>query len=391
VKLSDQGVRFLPPAWLFVPQADAALRVVDLAHGESFDIQGELRRGLLEGLPASREVLGRMAAFNALIQRFITDYDTAPSVPLTRSALLRGAGFEHLFIELTNQCNERCAHCYADASPERHEMLAWETLEQVLLDARELGFRTIQLTGGDPLLSPHCGRAALRVRELGFERLEVYTNGLALTDAVYAPLQRARAEFAFSFYSSDPRVHDEVTQTPGSQQRTLAAIRRVLADGLRVRASIVVTAANRHTVEDTYALLRAEGVPPASIASDQEREVGRGQYQADVTWGQPSSHDYGAARRQVRAFAGKASISGDGTVYPCIFSRKLPLGNVTRQRLRDVLGGDSEFAPSHARTALGRADALSYQLSCWECRLRSVLLAPEPELVTLRTRRTAAR
>jgi MoaA/NifB/PqqE/SkfB family radical SAM enzyme len=380
--MSSRGsldTRFQPPSWLLAPRAHE-LRVYDLARQEGFDVEGELSTQLLHDREAARRALRGLSLGHPLVARFAADFERAEPVVLSRAALLAGSGFEQLFVELTAQCNERCGHCYADASPERREALDWRTIQSVLADARALGFEGVQLTGGDPLLSPHVGAAAQHTRALGFSGLEIYTNGLALTDAVYAPLLAARADFAFSFYSADPAVHDAITRTPGSQQRTLAAIQRVLADGLRTRASVIVTQHNRHTVAETTALLSALGLPPDCIAVDQERSAGRGRFLADEL-GMPATGAPHALRRS--EFAGKASVAADGTVYPCIFSRELPLGSVHERSLEAILRDPMPLAGDLGER-LATVDALSEKMTCLDCRVRNALLRPPEALVQLR-------
>jgi MoaA/NifB/PqqE/SkfB family radical SAM enzyme len=379
------GLRFQPPSWLLVHGA-GRLRVVDLERGDGFDADGLLQAQLEAGDARAAATLRALGQLDATVARFAADYSASTTVPLTRSALLAGTGYQRLFLELTAQCNERCTHCYAESAPERTEALPWEWIEQAIEDARRLNFHSVQLTGGDPLISKHVGRAARLVRELGIPQLEVYTNGLALTDAVYAPLREARADFAFSFYSADPALHDAVTRTPGSQVRTLAAIKRVTSDGLVARGSIILSSLNQHTVQATVDALLAAGVKRDHISIGQVRDVGRGEYQPEVgeaLVGGSSGHGGAPMDYTGRRLPGKASVAGDGTVYPCIFSRKLPLGNLAERRLFDILT-DERPIETEADELVERSLQLENAMACWECRVRNVLLTPPAPLVSLR-------
>ncbi|MBW2191681.1 MAG: radical SAM protein [Deltaproteobacteria bacterium] len=124
--------------------------------------------------------------------------------PLTRETVLRGSGWKQLFVELTAKCNEQCVHCYAESSPARVEALAWPEIRNVLKDAKALDFGLVQLTGGDPLISPHCVQAVEFAEEIGIPRIEIYTNGLALRGRTYDRLRELAPSFAFSFYSYNP-------------------------------------------------------------------------------------------------------------------------------------------------------------------------------------------
>ncbi len=369
---------FLSPAWLIAARG-LTTTVVDLSTGESFEVSGRLAEQLSARDRSAQKTLSGMAVLDPTVARFAEAHAQHDPVPLTRARLLAGTGFSQLFVELTARCNERCVHCYADSSPERTEELPLALVEQVLADARALGFRAVQLTGGDPLISATCSAAARRARALGFA-IEVYTNGLALTERLYRELKEARVGFAFSFYSADAAAHDAMTRTPGSQARTLESIRKAVADGLDVRASIIVSTRNAHTVEETRALLRGIGVPEGRIGIDYERGVGRGTFTEESASVPVAGVHAGGA---LATFAGKASVSADGTVYPCIFSRKLPLGNVHTASLRDILSDETTV---ESDGGLAEAQHLAREMTCWDCRVRNALLARPARLVQLRAR-----
>jgi radical SAM/Cys-rich protein len=76
--------------------------------------------------------------------------------PVTRGAL------ETLQVNLGYRCNQACLHCHVNASPDRKEMMAKETIDQILavLSARSIG--TLDVTGGAPELNPTSGLSAAR-------------------------------------------------------------------------------------------------------------------------------------------------------------------------------------------------------------------------------------
>ncbi|MEP7183194.1 MAG: arsenosugar biosynthesis radical SAM (seleno)protein ArsS [Betaproteobacteria bacterium] len=81
--------------------------------------------------------------------------------PLARRAL------DTLQVNLGYRCNQACVHCHVNASPDRKEMMARETVDQVLdvLRARRIG--TLDVTGGAPELNPHFRHLVTRARALG--------------------------------------------------------------------------------------------------------------------------------------------------------------------------------------------------------------------------------
>lgn len=195
-------------------------------------------------------------------------------------------------------------------------------MRAVLDDAAALGFSWVQLTGGEPLLHDGLLEIVARARELGLS-VEVFTNGLLLDARTLAALEAHRVAFAFSVYASEAAVHDRITGSPGSWERTIAAIRRVREAGLALRAGVIVMDENRHLVEETRAFIESLTGDRTAVGGDVARSVGRGAFDPENV--SPACRaergDRPPSGRQ-----GKACVAADGAIYPCIFSRWLSRG-----------------------------------------------------------------
>jgi MoaA/NifB/PqqE/SkfB family radical SAM enzyme len=361
------------PGWLFpgVPAlvriaADGRLRLVDVRSGWEADIGGAPAADL-EALLAGGTISDRLRALAGAHPAIATALGWAaqPHQPLTPAASLRQDGFGILFVELLGRCNERCLHCYAEASPEVDAAIDRATCEAIVDDAAALDVSRIQFTGGDPLLCAWLPDLVARAAGLGIPTIEIYTNGLLLSDALLDRLAPAGPRFAFSFYSHDAATHDAITRTPGSQRRTARAIERAAARGLRVRAAMVVMAENADHVEPTMRFLRDLGVD--QVAASGSFAVGRGdRFEARIDAGTAGNAHGGVGEPQRH---GKLAVTYTGDVVPCIFSRDLVLGNVTRRRLRDIAGDPQ------VRRRLGMAERPARdRLQCAGCRLTAEAL-----------------
>lgn len=363
---------FLPNDWILW-HSEGLVEAIKLSSGDHVRIEGALDNDAsLSKLPSS--VWDSLARFEPLLGQLREQLQAAALQPLTRETVLRGSGWRQLFLELTAKCNEKCVHCYAESSPARTESLGWPEIIQVLRDAKSLDFDLVQLTGGDPLISPHCLRAVEFAGEIGIPQVEIYTNGLALRGKTYDRLRELAPSFAFSFYSHKPETHDAITQTPGSHGRTARAIRRAVDDGLKVRVGVISMRENQHDASATREYLLGLGVHEESIAFDQMRGVGRGDttsIEADAPRTEIQTGGVESARP--RNFGGSAAVSYDGQVYPCIFSRHLPLGSICDTSLEAILTSADPIAPQD-KNLLGAHAQWGEKLSCWECQARSVLL-----------------
>ena len=362
---------FLPDDWILW-RSGGRLSAIRLSSGEQLQIEAGPELDIFDH-ERSSAVWASLARFEPLVAQLRAQLREQPLLPLTHGSVLRGSGWKQLFIELTGQCNERCVHCYAESSPFLTEALSWRDISRVLGDAKALDFGLVQLTGGDPLISPHCVRAVERAKELGIPRVEIYTNGLALRGSLYERLRELGPAFAFSFYSHEPDTHDAITRTRGSHARTARAIRRAVDDGLSVRVGIISMGQNRDHGPDTKDFLLGLGVAEEAIRFDQMRDVGRGGATSPEQRMGAEGAQAGTETDVRRSFGGTAAVSYEGTVYPCIFSRHLALGSIRASSLQEILTSAAPLAPKKESLLLAR-ERWSAKLSCWECQARSVLL-----------------
>ncbi|MBL1351744.1 MAG: radical SAM protein [Zetaproteobacteria bacterium] len=296
----------------------------------------------------------------------------AKLAPLQASELLLGESLGMVFIELTSQCNERCLHCYAESSPERQEFLSFDEIYLSLQQIRELGRPFIQFTGGDPLIHRDLIRLVQAAHQLDFQGIEIYTNGLLLTDKLLAQLQPYQPQLSFSVYADCAEIHDAITRVQGSWKRTLAAMQRAIDQGFEVRVGVVIMQENaEHIAELPHFLETKFGLSPAHIRFDPVNTVGRG----STTFlpehiNIQSSH----AIAQGESRRGKLCIASNGDVYPCIFSRKLRLGNIREQSLPQIYMNLRYRDASQITEA--RWQTCQEQLSCSDCQMIACLLAP---------------
>ena len=94
---------------------------------------------------------------------------------------LRSCEIRTVQANLGLRCNQRCAHCHVDASPERTEMMGWPTMRQVIAACKTAGCGLVDLTGGAPELNPHFRRFVSALREEGFA-VQVRTNLTVLSE-----------------------------------------------------------------------------------------------------------------------------------------------------------------------------------------------------------------
>lgn len=98
---------------------------------------------------------------------------TLPLLTTTDFPPLRRAAVSTLQVNLGYRCNQSCAHCHVNASPQRTEEMSAQTMDAVLRFLRENpGVRTLDLTGGAPELNPHFRWLVTRARQQGLHVID---------------------------------------------------------------------------------------------------------------------------------------------------------------------------------------------------------------------------
>ncbi|HJQ01103.1 MAG TPA: radical SAM/SPASM domain-containing protein [Jatrophihabitans sp.] len=237
-------------------------------------------------------------------------------------------GLEFLWLEITQQCNLHCFHCYTNSSPQwRHPDRDWR---QTLDEAYALGCRNVQFIGGEPMAHPELPDYLAHAHRLGYEFIEVYSNLTMVKDSMLDALEHCQASIATSFYSADQGKHDEITGVRGSFVKTLNGIRAVVNRGLPIRVGMIAEDPDSAEVTAAVTLLGSLGVPPSQIRIDHVRPVGRG---TDTTPFESLDETLCG-----HCWEGRLTVSFDGNCYPCVFARSVPVGNVDSQSIADIVG-----------------------------------------------------
>lgn len=239
-----------------------------------------------------------------------------------------------LWLEVTGRCQLECRQCYADSGPSgTHGSMTRADWERVLDEAVVLGVEMVQFIGGEPTLYPDLA-PLIEYALAHWFAVEVFSNLVHVTDELWEVFSRPRVSLATSYYSDDPAQHTAVTGRP-NYARTKANIAEAVRRGIPLWAGVIDLGEGQRASAAQTELVEL-GVP--SIGYDQVRQVGRGVRDRQASTEQLCGH----------CGDGVAAISPDGAVWPCVFSRWLPVGNVLDDTLATILPATrpSRCAPS---------------------------------------------
>ena len=195
---------------------------------------------------------------------------------------------------------------------------------RVMDEAAELGVEMVQFIGGEPTLHPYFLLLldhALK-REL---KVEVFSNLVRISEGLWNAFSRPGISLATSYYSDDADEHAIITGRP-SYARTRANIIEALRRSIPLRVGLI-NVQDGQRVEEAAAELKALGV--IEIGTDRLRQVGRGVRHQKTDLSQLCG----------KCAQGVAAVSNNGEVWPCVFARWMPVGNVHRHTLSEILTG----------------------------------------------------
>ncbi len=241
------------------------------------------------------------------------------------------SGLEALSLELTDRCNLNCIHCYADSSPHvpLYDGMRLADWKIVLRESSELGCRVVQFIGGEPTLHPDLPELIGYSRSLGYQVVEVFSNGTNFSDRLKCEFMTHRVSLAFSVYGSTAKMHERITLGNGSFAKTVENIKWAIVNSLDLRVSVVEMEANCGSADDTSNFLRQIGVK--SVRVDHIRGIGRGSARGDR--GIDSIKELCG-----NCWKGKLCIMPNGNAVPCVMSRSWPIGHVS-EGIANIIGG----------------------------------------------------
>lgn len=140
-------------------------------------------------------------------------------------------------------CNQRCRFCWVDfdwAAPPKSKII--EQLKQL----REDGHVSVSLTGGEPTLLPWLSEIIAYARSVGFQMIQLQTNGMLLhtLEAAQRLLNAGLTDALVSLHSHEPGISDGITQAPGSWQKTVQGVDHLISAGISTALSHVLTSRN---------------------------------------------------------------------------------------------------------------------------------------------------
>jgi pyrroloquinoline quinone biosynthesis protein E len=177
-------------------------------------------------------------------------------------------GLEHLVVEVTEDCNNACLHCYnywagrRRPARGRHELARSRIREIVREAGRDAPIAQIGLSGGEPMLRDDLPEIVGDLLDEGLNPI-VITNGTLLTEERLARFPRGTI-FEVTLFSVRRETHDRLAGNVVFDD-IVEGLVRAERHGCRFAMACVITKLNAHDVGDTIELGIALGADAVLI------------------------------------------------------------------------------------------------------------------------------
>lgn len=164
-----------------------------------------------------------------------------------------------IHIEITSKCNERCVHCYI---PHDCKVSYMETdlFYNVLQQCCDMNLLHINLSGGEPMLHKNFVDFLKKCRELNFS-INILSNLTLLTNEILDEVKlNPLISIQTSLYSMTPDIHDAITQSPGSFEKTMDSINKLISNNIPMQISCPVMKQNKNSFEEVIKWAKKQNI-----------------------------------------------------------------------------------------------------------------------------------
>jgi radical SAM protein with 4Fe4S-binding SPASM domain len=291
-------------------------------------------------------------------------------------------------MDVTYRCNERCVHCYLDHDD--HGEMTTSEIKQTLDQLAEAGVFFITFSGGEVFLRRDFFEILEHARRLMFN-VKIKTNAVMIHEEEARKIRDLAVDtIQISVYSHRAEVHDAITKLPHSLERSIAAIRFLRKQGIRVTIANVLMTANssdHHGVQQLAAELGAHYTLDPTITPMMDGDTSvlslriPGEELVEVFHNPAlvgNQEEFCAppkppSEEDLEGYSCSAGhsfcyISPYGDVFPCV-QFPLPTGNVRQQKFLDIwnLSPQMNEVRSIKAKDLTVCSSCSHVTSCSRC------------------------
>lgn len=262
-----------------------------------------------------------------------------------------------LHIEIANECNERCLHCYIPHEY-KTKMISSNLFYKIIEDGRKMNIINVTLSGGEPLLHIDFIDFLIKCRKLDLS-VNVLSNLTLLTDRIIDEMKKnPLLSVQASIYSMNPEVHDSITKVKGSFEKTKNSLLKLKENGIPLQISCPIMKENQDSYIDVVKWAKENNITIATeyviFASYDHtnsnlthrltlEEIEKAFYKQTSKEYIDTLYQLASEKYEQKPDNPVCSIcryylcvSAEGTVFPCIGWQTNVIGNLNNQTIKEV-------------------------------------------------------
>ena len=161
---------------------------------------------------------------------------------------------------VTGRCNYRCRHCFMSAPDYKGGDLTLGQCLHILDELAACGIRSVDLTGGEPLVIPHIFELLDGMRERNIVLGTIYTNGALVNERLLVELEKRQMKPVFQMSFDGVRWHDWMRGIPGAEETVIRKFRFLNERGYGTETAMCLHRHNIGDLKENIDLLASLGV-----------------------------------------------------------------------------------------------------------------------------------
>ena len=164
---------------------------------------------------------------------------------------------------MTQRCNLKCKHCYAQAVPiDGKDDISTEQAKVMISDLAAYGCPVMLFSGGEPTVREDLVELASFAKSKGM-RAVISTNGTLITKAKAKELKSVGLSYVGISLDGLEEIHDRFRGVKGAFKKALEGLENCKAEGLKVGLRFTINKGNVDQIPGIFQILRDYEVPRA--------------------------------------------------------------------------------------------------------------------------------
>ena len=174
---------------------------------------------------------------------------------------------KRLDLKIGFQCNNRCLFCVQGDKRETIPFRDKEILKNDLKNNRK-EYNSVVFTGGEPTLHPNFLELVEYSKKLNYKIIQIQTNGRSFSYKNFCrdTIKAGANQFSPSIHGPNSKIHDFLTNAPGSFKQTVQAIKNLKELKQEVVTNTVIVKQNYKYLPEIASLLVSLGVDQFQFA-----------------------------------------------------------------------------------------------------------------------------